>query len=193
MPINIAVPSDALALGHALIDEYLSLRAATAAHHIENDQGEAYALVRDLYKRLSVAQPRTVRRGLANERETVAGLLDSVAFLSGHGSEITRESSLWGHWRVAALDGEFDYCPWDVGDVLLFSEMNELVSFVPQTGAGYAEDDRQPYLATRRDLYLPDEDATAGYRLRDDELVLRFGGDGEGGVRLVRAEAPATQ
>jgi Ca-activated chloride channel family protein len=187
-----AVPSDALALGHALIDEYLSLRAATAAHHIENDQDEAYAIVRDLYKRLSVVQPRTVRRGLTSERETVAGLLDQVAVLSGHGSEVTRESSLWGYWRVAARDGEFDYCPGDVGDVLLFSATNELVSFVPRNGAGYAEGDRQPYLSTRREIYLPDEDATAAYRVRDDELVLRFDGDSDRGVRLERAEAPAT-
>jgi Ca-activated chloride channel family protein len=186
-----AVPSDALALGHMLIDEYLSLRAATAAHHIENDQDEAYAIVRDLYQRLSVAQPRSVRRGLASERETVAGLLDQVAMLSGHGSEITRESSLWGHWRVAALEGEFDYCPWDVGDVLLFSATNELVSLVPRGGAEYAEDGRQPYLSTRREIYLPDEDATAAYRLRDDELVLRFGE--EGGLRLVRDETLAAR
>jgi Ca-activated chloride channel family protein len=190
-----AVPSDALALGHALIDEYLSLRAATAAHYIENDQSEAYALVRDLYRRLSVAQPRTVRRDLAGERQTVAGLLDRVAFLSGHGSEISRESLLWGHWRVSAVGAQVDRCPWDVGDLLLFSATNELVSFVPQSGAadaGYTEDARPPYLTTRRELYLPDADATAGYRLRDDELVLRFGDDGEG-VRLVRAEAPLTQ
>ncbi|HEX7236827.1 MAG TPA: VWA domain-containing protein [Gammaproteobacteria bacterium] len=183
-------PSESLALGHALVDEYLSLRAATTAHHVKNDQDEAYAIVRDLYRRLSVAQPRSLRRGLAGERDSVAGLLDQVAFLSGHGSEITRESSLWGHWRVAALDGEFDGCHWGVGDVLLFSATNELVSFVAQSGAGYAEDERHPYLSTRREIYLPDEDATAAYRLHDDELVLRFGDDA--GVRLVRAEAPAT-
>jgi Ca-activated chloride channel family protein len=186
-----AAPSDAVALGHALIDEYLSLRAATAAHHLDNDQHEAYAIVRDLYERLSLAQPRTVRRSLASERETVAGLLDQVAFLSGHGTEVSRESSLWGHWRVAALDGELDRCPWNVGDVLLFSAMNELVSFVPQGGAGYAEDGRQAYLTKRREIYLPDQHVTAEYRLRDDELVLRF--DEEAALRLVRAAAPATQ
>ena len=96
-----AAPSEALALGHALIDEYLSLRAATTAHHVKNDQNEAYAIVRDLYRRLAVAEPRTVRRGLASERDSVAGLLDQVAFLSGHGSEITRESSA-GVRRVRA-------------------------------------------------------------------------------------------
>lgn len=183
-----AVPSDVVALGHALIDEYLSLRAATAAHHLKNDQDEAYAIVRDLYNRLSVAQPRTVRRGLASERESVAGLLDQIAFLSGHGSEVSKESSLWGHWRVAALDGELDRCPWAVGDVLLFSASSELVSFAQQKG--YAEGDRQAYLMTRREIYLPDEDATAAYRLRGDELVLRFGD--EGGLRLVRAAPPTS-
>jgi Ca-activated chloride channel family protein len=185
-----AVPSDAVALGHALIDEYLSLRAATRAHHIENDQDEAYAIVRDLYERLSAVEPRTLRRTLAGERETVAGLLDEVAFLSGHGTEVSRESSLWGHWRVAARDGDFDHCPWDVGDVLLFSATHELVSFVPHSEAGYAEDGRQAYLTTRRAIYLPDDDATAAYRLRGDELELRFGE--EAGLRLVRVAPPAT-
>jgi Ca-activated chloride channel homolog len=185
------VPSHAIALGHALIDEYLSLRAATRAHHIENDQNEAYTIVRDLYTRLSVAEPRTLRRSLAGERETVAGLLDQVAFLSGHGTEVSRESSLWGHWRVAARDGDSDYCPWYVGDVLLFSAANELVSFVPHSDASYAEDGRQAYLTSRREIYLPDDDATAGYRLRGDELELRFGE--EAGLRLVRTTPPATQ
>jgi hypothetical protein len=174
--------SEAVVLGHALIDEYLSLRAAAKAHHVENDQDEAYAIVRDLYERLSAAQPRTVRRGLAGERETVAGLLDQLAFLSGHGTEVSREASLWGHWRVAALDADFDQCPWDVGDVLLFSATNELVSFVPE-GAGYAEDGRQAYLTSRREIYLPDDDATAAYRMHGDE----------GGLRLVRAAPPATE
>jgi len=185
----VAAPSEVVALGHALIDEYLSLRAATAAHHMKNDQDEAYAIVRDLYNRLSVAEPRAVRRGLAGERESVAGLLDQIAFLSGHGSEVSKESSLWGHWRLAALDGEFDRCPWQVGDVLLFSSTSELVSFAQQKG--YAEEGRQAYLMTRREIYLPDEDATAAYRLRGDELELRFGD--EGSLRLERAAPPATQ
>jgi Ca-activated chloride channel family protein len=184
-----AAASDALALGHALIDEYLSLRAATAAHHIANDQDEAYAIVRDLYRRLDV-ESRTLRRSLAPERDTVAALLDKVAFLSGHGSEVSGElgSPLWGNWRVAAIDDEFDDCPWDVGDLLLFSATNELVSFVPDVDAAYHEDGRQEYLMTRREIYLPEEDATAAYRLRDDELVLRFGR--EGGMRLERAAEP---
>jgi hypothetical protein len=109
--------------------------------------------------------------------------------LSGHGSEVSKESSLWGHWRVAALDGELDRCPWAVGDVLLFSATSELVSFAQQNG--YSEGDRQAYLMTRREIYLPDEDATAAYRLRGDELVLRFGD--EGGLRLVRAAPPTSQ
>jgi hypothetical protein len=62
---------------------------------------------------------------------------------------------------------------------------------VPKSGAGYAEDGRQPYLSTRREIYLPDENATAAYRLRDDELVLRFGE--EGGLRLVRDETLAAR
>jgi Ca-activated chloride channel family protein len=188
----VAVASDALTLGHALIDEYLSLRAGAAAHHIANDQDEAYAIVRDLYDRMSSVESKTLRRSLASERETVALLLDKVAFLSGHGSEVSGEfgSSLWGHWRVAAVDDGFEYCPWDVGDVLLFSATNEVVSFVPD-GDSYAEDDRQEYLLTRREIYFDDEGETAAYRLRDDELVLRFGGEGD--LRLVRAEAPAVQ
>jgi Ca-activated chloride channel family protein len=186
-----AVPSDAVALGSALIDEYLSLRAATKAHHIENDQDKAYAIVRDLYERLSTAEPRPLRRSLAGERETVAGLLEQVAFLSGHGTELSRESSLWGHWRVAARDGQLEHCPWDVGDVLLFSATNELVSFVPESDAGYAEDGRQAYLTSRREIYFPDEGATAAYRLRGDALELRFGE--QAALRLVRAAPPSTQ
>jgi Ca-activated chloride channel homolog len=185
--------SDALTLGHTLIDEYLSLRAATAAHHIANDQDEAYAIVRDLHHRLESIESRTLRRSLASERETVAALLDKVAFLSGHGSEVSGEfgSSLWGHWRVAEVDDGFEACPWDIGDVLLFSATNDLVSFVPRGDAAYGEDRRQEYLLTRREIYFGGDDSTAAYRLSDDELALRF--DGQGGLRLVRAEAPVSQ
>jgi Ca-activated chloride channel family protein len=185
--------SETLALGHALIDEYLSLRAATAAHHIANDQDQAYAIVRDLYRRLSTVAPRKLRSDLTAERETVAALLEKVAFLSGHGSEVSGDfgSSLWGHWRVAEVDDSLEYCPWDVGDVLLFSATGELVSFVPESDAVYSEDYRQEYLLTRREIYFGDDDETAAYRVQDDELVLRFGG--EGGLRLMRAAAPAVQ
>ena len=62
---------------------------------------------------------------------------------------------------------------------------------MPDGDASYAEDDRQEYLLTRREIYFDDEDETAAYRLHDDELVLRFGGEGD--LRLVRAGAPAVQ
>jgi Ca-activated chloride channel family protein len=187
-----AEPSAAVLLGHALIDEYSSLRAATAAHHIENDQDEAYAIVRALYDRMTAVEPRTLRRELAPELETVAALLDKVAFLSGRGSEVSGDfgSALWGHWRVASVDDDFEDCAWDVGDVLLFSATNELVSFAPKD-AGYSEFGRQEYLLTRREVYFDDEGAAAAYRLRDDELVLRFSGEGD--LTLVRAAAPEVE
>lgn len=185
-----AGPSDALALGHALVDEYLSLRAATAAHHIENDQHRAYAIVRDLHDRLEAIEARALRRALAPEQKTVAALLEKLAYLSGRTSEVSRNygSPLWGHWKVAAVDVELDYCPWDVDDVLLFTPTNEVVAFVPRGGAAYEEDYRQEYMLTRRQIYFDDEDLTAAYRVHDDELTLRFGGAGE--LRLVRADAP---
>jgi Ca-activated chloride channel family protein len=187
-----AASSDGLTLGHALIDEYLSLRAAAAAHHIANDDEQAYTIVRGLYDRLSSVESKALRRDISAERATVAVLLHKVAFLSGHGSEVSGElgSPLWGHWRVAEVDESFD-SPWDVGDVLLFSSTNDVVSFEPEGDATFSEYERQEYLLTRREIYFDAEDETASYRLRDDELWLKFGG-GEA-LKLVRAEAPAVQ
>jgi Ca-activated chloride channel family protein len=188
------VPSDVLVLGRALVDEYLSLRAATAAHHLENDQQAAYEIVRALDQRLAVADARAIRRELSAERETVGVLLEKLAFLSGHTSEVSGNfgSPLWGHWKVAALEDEGGDTPWDVGDLLMFTPGNEVVSFIREDAdgkTGYSEDYRQEYSLTRRQIYFGDEDVKAAYRLADDALTLRF--EGDGALTLVRAAAPA--
>jgi Ca-activated chloride channel family protein len=184
-------PSEALALGRALVDEYLSLRAATAAHHIDNDQQRAFEIVRDLDRRLTLADERTRRSELTEERETVGMLLEKLAFLSGNTVEVSGNfgSPLWGHWQVAAL-GEGGSGLWAVGDRLLFTPDNEVVSLVQEAGhTGYIVRDRQEYLLTRRQISFSDEDLKAAYRIHADQLTLRF--EDEGSFELVRVAALA--
>ena len=82
-----AAPSEPMALGGLLIDQFLSLRAATTAHHVKNDQQSAYEILHGLNTRLeSVTDAKLVKR-LTEERELVASLTERMAFLSGHGGE----------------------------------------------------------------------------------------------------------
>jgi hypothetical protein len=76
----------------------------------------------------------------------------------------------------------------------MFTPGNEVVSFIREDAdgkTGYSEDYRQEYSLTRRQIYFGDEDVKAAYRLAGDALTLRF--EGDGGLTLVRAAAPAPE
>lgn len=84
--------------GELLINEYISLKKATAAHHLDNDQESAYQIMSTLANLLrSAGDP-----ALDAERELVEQLEARLALLSGHSSEYSAtgdaESSLAGLW-----------------------------------------------------------------------------------------------
>lgn len=71
-----------LSRGVALVDEFLTLRRAAAAHLFENDQETAYQLTRDLQHRFA----RLDDPALAPERQLIANVHRTFAQLSGHGT-----------------------------------------------------------------------------------------------------------
>jgi Ca-activated chloride channel family protein len=179
-----AAPSEPMALGGLLIDQFLSLRAATTAHHVKNDQQSAYEILHGLNTRLeSVADPKLAKR-LTEERGLVATLTDRMAFLSGHAAE-SRDyhgASLWGDWAVVAVRGDSALC--HPGDVLTFTVNNELVISSPAKNAAdgaqprtYTEDSRVDYWATKREVLVPDEELVARYSGSHDTLTLRIKGN----------------
>jgi Ca-activated chloride channel family protein len=73
---------EGLTRGVALVDEYLTVKKATQAHVIDNNQEAAFQLISGLRSRLAAAPDRDLDR----ERKFVGNLYDTLAQLSGHGS-----------------------------------------------------------------------------------------------------------
>jgi Ca-activated chloride channel family protein len=167
-----AKPSDAIKLGHALIDEFTVLRRATTAHYIENDQELAYQLVHDLAARLSNNKVDEFDK----ERLLTYSLEERFAFLSGHSSEPRQRRSpiakLWGVWEVRSVQGRSSLRP------------SERLEFTPDAQFRYYKKDGSEHVlesagefgASRRQIDLEDLGLVFDYEIRaGSELVLADG------------------
>ena len=164
-----AKQSDAMKLGHALIDEFTVLRRATTAHYMENDQNLAYQLVHDLATRLSNNRDQDFDK----ERLLTYSLEERFAFLSGHTGEPRQHRSpiakLWGTWEVRSVQGRSSLRP------------SERLEFTPAAGFRYYKKDGSAHVldsegdfgASRRQIDLEDLGLVFDYEIRDgNELVL---------------------
>jgi len=167
-----AKQSDAMKLGHALIDEFTVLRRATTAHYMENDQNLAYQLVHDLATRLSNNRDQDFDK----ERLLTYSLEERFAFLSGHTGEPRQHRSpiakLWGTWEVRSVQGRSTLRP------------SERLEFTPAAGFRYYRKDGSAHVldsegdfgASRRQIDLEDLGLVFDYEIRDgNELVLADG------------------
>ncbi|MBM4382110.1 MAG: VWA domain-containing protein [Deltaproteobacteria bacterium] len=160
-------PSDGLALGHTLIDEFTVLHRATSAHYIENDQETAYQLVRALRGRLE----RYAHPGLAPERELVAALDAQLSVLSGHGVEGAAPpfAKLWGRWRIEHTGGR-GVTSLRRGQVVEFSPHGDLRVFA-KSGE---ELEVETYSSTNEQVYFDESSLMFEYWLASDgKLRLR--------------------
>jgi len=164
--------SDAMKLGHALIDEFTALRRATTAHYIENDQNLAYQLMHDLAARLSNDKSDEFDK----ERLLAYSLEERFAFLSGHSGEPRQHRSpiakLWGLWEVRSVQGRSNLRP------------NERLEFTPdaqfryykKAGSAHVLESEGEFGANRRQIDLEDLGLVFDYEVRDGtELVLADG------------------
>ncbi|HTJ20375.1 MAG TPA: VWA domain-containing protein [Steroidobacteraceae bacterium] len=167
-----AKQSDAMKLGHALIDEFTVLRRATTAHYMENDQNLAYQLVHDLATRLSNNRDQDFDK----ERLLTYSLEERFAFLSGHTGEPRQHRSpiakLWGTWEVRSVQGRSTLRP------------SERLEFTPAAGFRYYRKDGSAHVldsegdfgASRRQIDLEDLGLVFDYEIRNgNELVLADG------------------
>jgi Ca-activated chloride channel family protein len=168
-----AQQSDAMKLGHALIDEFTVLRRATTAHFIENDQELAYQLVHALAARLSNNKDQKFDQ----ERLLTYSLEERFAFLSGHTGEPRQRRSpiakLWGVWEVRSVQGRSNLQP------------NERLEFTADSQFRYYRKDASVHVlkgegefgASRRQIDLEDLGLVFDYEVRDygSELVLADG------------------
>ncbi len=165
-------PSEGMALGHLLIDEFTVLHDATRAHYLHNDQEAAYRLITDFRARLEDSP----LEGLEGEKELIASLHDRIAFLSGHGVESnTPLARLWGRWTIVQARGETEF---SAGETVEFTADN---NFVTDNGS-------EEYQSSTKQIYLTDSEKVFKYDIKGDKLSLRHQRSNER-VQLVRQPA----
>jgi Ca-activated chloride channel family protein len=165
-------PSQGMALGHLLIDEFTVLHDATSAHYLRNDQETAWRLISDFKTRLEDSP----LEGLENEKELIASLHDRISFLSGHGGEPTAPlARLWGRWTIVQAKGETDF---STGETVEFTADNNFIT----------KHDSEEYESSAKQIYLTDSEKVFKYDIKGDKLNLRHLRSNER-IQLVRQPA----
>ena len=168
-----AQQSEAMQLGHALIDEFTVLRRATTAHFMENDQQLAYELVHALATRLSNNKDEKFDK----ERLLVYSVEERFAFLSGHTGEPRQRRSpvakLWGLWEVRSVQGRSRLQP---SERLEFTPDSQF-RYYTKDATGHVLEDEGEFGASRRQIDLEELGLVFDYEVREygSELVLADG------------------
>ena len=175
-------PSAPLRLAHLLVDEYLTLRGASAAFHREGKPKQAYALLSGFSNRLEASADVGLwagSKGLDAERKLVKEMLAQAALYSGYGGEQPKPMAplmVIGSWEVQSVSGIEDIEP---GDRLSFSPDNEMITRSKGTAEGGDEDEdedekeSEEFQLNERQLRLPRSDLVFDYRATADRLTLR--------------------
>ncbi|NEX92626.1 VWA domain-containing protein [Caulobacter sp. 17J65-9] len=174
--LSVAAPAGApganLALGHALVDEYLSLQKATSLFHQDGDEEGAYQTFRQLASRLEANRDARLKP----EREMVEVLVAQSARLSGHLGETPRHAAwldLLGEWEIVRVEGGIDLTR---GDRLQLTEDNEAV--ITRLNG---DDEYESFRANNSQLVLDDSNLVFAYRVSAQTLTLT---EAETGVEL---------
>ena len=171
--------SPALRRAHLLVDEYLSLKAASLAFHREGDPKKAFRL-------LSAFQGRLEQSGLdeiEKEKTLVAQMLKPAALYSGYGGEPPKEArtlALVGTWRVTRAEGPTAI---DMGDRFTFTDDGDLLTRRRSARTGDRETETYVVDGTRLTVTGGDgeEPWTFTWRVTPTTLTLA----GEDGTRLL--------
>ena len=166
----------ALRLGHALIDEYVTLNAALTGYYKKNDKKGAYHLLDGLAQRL--ADPDL--KGIEAERTLVAGLRQRAALVAGYAGEVPRELrplQVKGQWRVQSYSGLDDL---GRGDRVEINSDGEFVTYRKR-----GDEIRQDVEVNENQLYIRETNLVFNYRVSGDRLTL-VTPDGLSEVRMQR-------
>jgi Ca-activated chloride channel homolog len=169
-------PPAALRLGHALVDEYVTLNAALTGYNQKNDRKGAYHMLDGLAQRL--ADPNLI--GIDKERQLVAGLRQRAALVAGFAGEVPRELrplQVKGQWTVQSHAGLDDLAR---GDRVEIGRNGEFV-----THRKRGDPIRQSVEVNERQLYIRDADLVFNYRISGDQLTM-VTTDGMARLRLRR-------
>ncbi|HYI41214.1 MAG TPA: VWA domain-containing protein [Allosphingosinicella sp.] len=187
--------SPALRRAHLIVDEYLSLKAASLAFHREGDPKKAFQL-------LSAFQGRLERSGLDKmdgEKTLVAQMLKPASLYSGYGGEppkaipaalgsgsggepprASRALALLGSWKVSRVDGPAAIRS---GDRFTFTDDGELLTRTASARKAGWESETYAVNGTRLVVTGEDKDDPWSFTWRATPTSLTLAS--EDGTRLV--------
>ena len=175
--------SPALRKAHLLVDEYLSLKAASLAFHREGDPKKAFRLLSGFQGRLE----QSGLEGMDGEGTLVAQMLKPAALYSGYGGEppkVMRTMALLGEWRVSRVDGTAAVA---TGDRVRFTDDGE---FLTVRRGGERETESYEIEGTRLTVLSPDSKARETFTWRVTPTTLSLASeDGETKLLFRRLEA----
>jgi Ca-activated chloride channel homolog len=166
----------ALRVGHALVDEYVTLSTALDGYHDGEDKKAAFHLIDGLSQRLASAD----LPGMGEERKLVSSLRERAAYVAGFAGEMPkalRPLQLKGEWDVVGQTGLVDIAR---GDTVEINEQGEFITYRDK-----GDDVYQDIQVNERQIMLTDADLTFNYHLSGDRLTL-VTSDGEAQLRLRR-------
>lgn len=157
-----------LSLAHSLVDQYLTLNAATTAYHQSGDAKKAFALLDGLDRRMD----GTNLAELKDERALVQTMRSKAALFAGYSGEVPKEMKplqVVGKWRVISHNGVDDLAR---GDVIEMTSDGDFITHFKKPRRG--EDQMyQSFEINENQLYVRDGNLMVGYRVVGDTLRLQ--------------------
>jgi Ca-activated chloride channel homolog len=161
-----------LRLSQTLVDQFLSMRSATTAYHIDNDPKRAFSILSDLENRLknsSLAE-------LNPELKLVNDMRGEAAFYSGYSGELPkniRHRAISGSWKVVQTSGFTDVF---TGNTMTF-DADDDESYVTTKRAnpprGIEEKDSEEFAVNEKNIFFKESDIVFFWKLAGDRLILK--------------------
>jgi Ca-activated chloride channel homolog len=164
---NEGEPPRNLRLAHALVDQYLTLDAATRVFHEKGNPKAAFALLDGLNGRIENSDLSEMK----GELKLVGTMRSKAALFAGYGGEVApsmRPARVLGKWRVVSLSGVRELSR---GDVMEFTDDEELITYYKKPFKG-EDEGYQSFQMNERRIYIPEGKLIVNYAVDGDRLRL---------------------
>jgi Ca-activated chloride channel homolog len=158
-----------LTLAHSLVDQYLTLNAATTAYHQSGDAKKAFALLNGLDQRMS----DNGFAALKDERALVQTMRSKAALFAGYGGEVSKDMKpmqVVGKWRVISHNGVDNLSR---GDVIEMTPDGDFITHFKTPNRDGDSEKHQSFEINEHQLYVRSGQLMVGYRVVGNTLRLR--------------------
>lgn len=157
-----------LRLAQSLVDQFLAMREATTAYHINHEPKRAFILLAELQSRMASSEISDLK----SEIKLVDQMRGEAAYYSGYSSELPkniRHKGIAGHWMVLSADGFSDIRR---GDMMWFTDNGTLTTERNGKGHGKAQED-ESFEVNESELFLRQSDIVFHWVLKSNKLTLK--------------------